>query len=136
MFRRKPDLRRSEKREPWHAQIIALLPPGVRVAQRTLCETAQSHRKWYFPVVMRRTLRFGVLACSFVLQLVPCANAQVPTSIPQFEVASVKPCAKQSEPERGARRGDGGHSSPDRLHLPCQTLLSLVRWGYVNFAEG
>jgi pimeloyl-ACP methyl ester carboxylesterase len=53
-----------------------------------------------------------------------------------FEVASVKPCSAQAEASRGSRRGDGRDSSPNRLHLPCQTLLSLIQWAYVIFADG
>jgi uncharacterized protein (TIGR03435 family) len=52
-------------------------------------------------------------------------------------VASVKPCVKDAEPgHRGARKGDGLQSSPDRLHLPCQTFMSLIQWAWVNFADG
>ena len=46
-----------------------------------------------------------------------------------FEVASLKPCSPEAS--RGSRRGDGRDSSQDRLHLPCQTLLSLIQWGPV-----
>jgi uncharacterized protein (TIGR03435 family) len=63
------------------------------------------------------------------------ANAQAPTASPQFEVASVRACPSQPEAAPGGRRGDGLESSPDRLHLPCQTLLSLVHWAYVMFAN-
>ncbi len=34
------------------------------------------------------------------------------------------------------RRGDGRESSPAGLHLTCQTLMSLIRWACVNFADG
>lgn len=48
----------------------------------------------------------------------------------------MKPCPSQPEAVPGARRGDGLESSPDRLHLPCQTLLSLIHWAYAMFANG
>jgi len=53
----------------------------------------------------------------------------------RFEVASVKPCPKGGDARPGGRKGDGGESSPVRLHLPCQTLLSLIQWAYGNYAQ-
>jgi uncharacterized protein (TIGR03435 family) len=53
----------------------------------------------------------------------------------QFEVASVKPC-RENIPMPGGRKGDGGLSSPARLHLTCQTVMSLIQRAYVNFANG
>jgi len=53
----------------------------------------------------------------------------------QFEVASVKPC-RESVAAPGGRKGDGGLSSPARLHLTCQTLMSLIQRAYVNYAYG
>lgn len=70
-----------------------------------------------------------------VQQVVGLAHAQGRSTAPPFEVASVKPCSERPESRRGDRRGDGLESSPVRLHLPCQTLLSLIQWAYVNFAE-
>src|SRR5437867_114170 len=51
-----------------------------------------------------------------------------------FEVASVKPC-KDAVAASGGRKGDGGTSSPARLHLTCQTVMNLIQWAYVNFAD-
>lgn len=59
--------------------------------------------------------------------------AQVQAETPRFEVTSVKACPAQPD---GRRRSDGLDSSPDRLHLPCQTLVSLIHWAFVNFADG
>jgi uncharacterized protein (TIGR03435 family) len=85
---------------------------------------------------MKQRVRLRALTCPLFLWIAFRANAQGPTASSQFEVASVKPCPAQPEAARGSRRGDGRESSPERLHLPCQTLLSLIQWGYVNFAEG
>jgi uncharacterized protein (TIGR03435 family) len=52
----------------------------------------------------------------------------------QFEVASVRGCRADAAPGRGSRKGSGG-SSPGRLNLPCQTVMSLIQWAYVNFAN-
>jgi uncharacterized protein (TIGR03435 family) len=70
------------------------------------------------------------------LGLAACVKGQSPDASPKFEVASVKPCREQLEVARGAQRGDGRESSPDRLHLTCQTLMSMIRWAYVDFADG
>ena len=78
----------------------------------------------------------GALRFLFVFGAAACVPAQLSTPLPQFEVASVKPCPKQAEGGRGTRKGDGRQSSPDRLHLTCQTLLSMIQWGYINFADG
>jgi uncharacterized protein (TIGR03435 family) len=74
------------------------------------------------------------LALLYVLvvhQIAELAHAQ--TS--RFEVASVKPCAEQAESLPGTRKGDGLKSSPARLHLTCQTLMSMIQWAYVSYAE-
>lgn len=63
-------------------------------------------------------------------------NAQALAASPQFELASVRPCSSQPAAVPGGIRGDGLESSPDRLHLPCQTLLSLIHWAYVFFEDG
>ena len=63
------------------------------------------------------------LACVFVFVL--ACGAQT------FEVASVKPCHEERAPER---RGAGASNGPGNLRLGCQTLMSLVRWAYVNYA--
>ncbi len=39
------------------------------------------------------------------------------------------------KPFPNGRRGDGRQSSPDRLHLTCQTLMSLIQWAYSNYAD-
>lgn len=85
---------------------------------------------------MERRVRFGLIGCSSFLWIALHANAQARGASPQFEVASVRPCPSQVEAAPGGRRGDGLESSPDRLHLPCQTLLSLIHWAYVMFANG
>jgi uncharacterized protein (TIGR03435 family) len=68
--------------------------------------------------------------------LIASANAQPLPAPPQFEVASIKRCPNQSGPVAGTRKGGSGESSPDRLHLSCQTLMSLIQWSYVVFADG
>ena len=70
-----------------------------------------------------------------VAQICGLAYAQAPSTAPRFAVASVKPCAEQVEPLPGDRKGDSRESSPVRLHLTCQTLMSMIQWAYVNFAE-
>jgi uncharacterized protein (TIGR03435 family) len=85
--------------------------------------------------VTRRTASCSRLFL-FVSGAVACVHAQAPPTLPQFEVASVRACPKEAERARGARKGNGQQSSPDRLHLNCQTLLSLIQWGYVSFADG
>jgi uncharacterized protein (TIGR03435 family) len=54
---------------------------------------------------------------------------------PRFEVISVKPCAEQADSLPGGRKGDGQKSSPSRLHLTCQTLMSMIQLAYVNYAD-
>jgi uncharacterized protein (TIGR03435 family) len=62
-----------------------------------------------------------------------CVSAQVSITYPQFEVASVKPCLKQAEDAAAPAKGTGSN----RLRIvTCQTLLSMIQWGYVNFADG
>lgn len=85
---------------------------------------------------MKRRVRVGLIACSSFLWVAVHASAQAQTASSQFEVASVRPCSSQQEAAPGGRRGDGRESSPDRLHLPCQTLQSLIHWAYVMFANG
>jgi uncharacterized protein (TIGR03435 family) len=84
---------------------------------------------------MERRVRAGPIACSSFLWIAVHAHAQAQTASPQFEVASVRACPSQPEAAPGGRRGDGLESSPDRLHLPCQTLLSLIHWAYAMFAH-
>jgi len=85
---------------------------------------------------MKRGVGLRAFACPLFLWIAFPANTQGPAASSQFEVASVKVCPAQPEGARGSRGGDGLESSPERLHLPCQTLQSLIRWAYVNFAEG
>lgn len=85
---------------------------------------------------MERGVCVWRLACWLFVSMALPGMAQVQTEAPEFEVTSVKLCPAQPEPTRGSRRGDGRESSPDRLHLPCQTLMSLIQWAYVNFADG
>ena len=85
---------------------------------------------------MLATCRLALLGVLVVYQPGGIACAQVPPSAPRFEVASVKPCAaRRSEPLPGDRKGDARQSSPDRLHLTCQTLMSMIQWAYVNYAN-
>jgi len=60
------------------------------------------------------------------------ASAQSP---PKFEVASIKPCKADIDPNG---RGGGGRESlsPDRLKLDCQTVKGLIQMAYVLFADG
>lgn len=75
------------------------------------------------------------LAYALLVWMALPAAAQAPAGTPRFEVTLVKPCPGQAEPNR-PRGGDGRASSPDRLHLQCQTLMSLIGWSYVMFADG
>ena len=86
-------------------------------------------------VLGTQRLLSGPLYILTVYQIAGLAGAQTPPTGPRFEVASVKPCAEQAQPLPGDRKGDGLESSPVRLHLTCQTLMSLIQLAYVNFAE-
>jgi uncharacterized protein (TIGR03435 family) len=67
--------------------------------------------------------------------VVAMMNAQVTAAAtPRFEVASVRPCKADETSGRGSGKGGGG-SSPVRLRLPCQPVMSLIQWAYVNFAN-
>jgi bla regulator protein BlaR1 len=56
---------------------------------------------------------------------------------PQFDVASVKPCDKNSPPPPAAGRGGaGGDGSAGRMDLPCSTLAHLIEVAYVEFPNG
>jgi uncharacterized protein (TIGR03435 family) len=72
-------------------------------------------------------MRLGIL-------LAMAAAIAAPAQQGRFEVSSVKPCPPEPQ-AAGRRKGDGRESSPIRLHLPCQTVMSLVQWAYVNFAQ-
>jgi bla regulator protein blaR1 len=55
----------------------------------------------------------------------------------QFDVASVKPCDKNSPVPPGAGRGGGGgDTSGSRLDLACSTLAHFIEVAYVEFPEG
>jgi bla regulator protein BlaR1 len=55
----------------------------------------------------------------------------------QFDVASVKPCDKNSPvPPGGGRGGGGGETSGSRLDLPCGTLAHWIEVAYVEFPDG
>ena len=82
-----------------------------------------------------KRLVFVPLYVLVVHQTAGLAHAQPSSTAPRFEVASVKPCAEQAEARPGDRKGDSRESSPVRLHLTCQTLMSMIQWAYVNFAE-
>src|SRR5215469_6098956 len=81
---------------------------------------------------MTATAKGRHLVVLSVLTLCPFAG---PAAVPHFEVVSVKPCAPRAEPLPGDRRGDARQSSPDRLHLTCQTLMNLIQWAYVNYED-
>ena len=70
-------------------------------------------------------------------------KAQTPaTTIPKFEVASIKPCAgggPSANGKGGGRGGAGGGDqgpSPDRLTMNCQPLRAYIRMAYVMFENG
>jgi uncharacterized protein (TIGR03435 family) len=86
-------------------------------------------------VMGTKRLLLAPLYVLVVHQIAGLAHAQAPSTAPRFEVASVKPCAEQAESLPGDRKGDGLESSPVRLHLSCQTLMSIIQWAYVYFAE-
>jgi uncharacterized protein (TIGR03435 family) len=85
----------------------------------------------------------AALAMPVILGIIngPAIRAQPPqvvvrstaAAMAKFEVASIKPC--RADVARGRKAGGGG-SSPGRLRLDCQTLMSLIQWAYVNFANG
>ena len=77
----------------------------------------------------------AVLSLLGVCPFAGFADAQSLSAVARFEVVSVKPCLAHSEPLPGDRRGDSRQSSPDRLHLTCQTLMNMIQWAYVNYAD-
>src|SRR5580704_239646 len=86
---------------------------------------------------MLSTRGLAVLSVLVVYQSGGVAYPQRSPGVPRFEVASVTPCPERlSQPRRGDPKGDGRQSSPDRLHLTCQTLMSMIQWAYVNYANG
>jgi uncharacterized protein (TIGR03435 family) len=55
----------------------------------------------------------------------------------QFDVASVKPCDKNSPVPPAAGRGGGsGSAASSRLDMPCSTLAHLIEVAYVEFPDG
>jgi bla regulator protein BlaR1 len=54
----------------------------------------------------------------------------------QFDVASVKPCDKNSPVPPAAGRGGGGNDSSSRMDMPCSTLAHLIEVAYVEFPDG
>jgi uncharacterized protein (TIGR03435 family) len=74
------------------------------------------------------------LALLYVL-VVHLVAAIAHAQAPRFEAVSVKPCAEHAESLPGDRKGDSLKSSPVRLHLTCQTLMSMIQWAYVDYAE-
>jgi uncharacterized protein (TIGR03435 family) len=56
----------------------------------------------------------------------------------QFDVASVKPCDKNSPTPPSAGRGGagGGSAAASRMDLPCSTLAHLIEVAYVEFPDG
>jgi uncharacterized protein (TIGR03435 family) len=59
------------------------------------------------------------------------------TGTPKFEVTSVKPC-KAEDGGRGRNGGgaDTGSPSPGRLDLNCESVMSLIRMAYLQYADG
>jgi bla regulator protein BlaR1 len=56
---------------------------------------------------------------------------------PQFDVASVKPCDKNSPPPPAAGRGGAdGSAATGRMDMPCSTLAHLIEVAYVEFPNG
>ncbi len=53
---------------------------------------------------------------------------------PQFNVASIKPCEEVSSGRTNA--GGSNRWSPGRLTLKCQTVTTLIRRAFVDFANG
>jgi hypothetical protein len=93
----------------------------------------RSDLRTYFIAAMSRSAKSAARILLVLSAAICVYGQQTPTS--RFEVAVVKPCVSDGEAgHRGARKGDGLESSPDRLHLPCQTLMSLIQWAWVNFA--
>ncbi len=86
-------------------------------------------------VVVGKRLLFAPLYVLLVCEIAGPVQAQPPSAAPRFEVVSVKPCPDHAEPLPGDRKGDARESSPNRMHLPCQTLMSMIQWAYGNFAE-
>lgn len=76
-----------------------------------------------------------MLSILLVHRFAGIAHSQVTSVVPHFEVVSVKRCTGQTDPPPGGRKGDALKSSPDRLHLTCQTLMNMIQWAYVNFAD-
>jgi uncharacterized protein (TIGR03435 family) len=56
----------------------------------------------------------------------------------QFDVASVKPCDKNSPPPPSAGRGGtgGANAAASRMDLPCSTLAHLIEVAYIEFPDG
>jgi uncharacterized protein (TIGR03435 family) len=82
-----------------------------------------------------KVLLFAPLYVLAAHEIAGLAYAQASSTAPRFEVASVKPCPGWAEPVPGGRKGDDRGASPIRLHLTCQTLMSIIQWAYGNFAE-
>jgi uncharacterized protein (TIGR03435 family) len=80
--------------------------------------------------VLTGRLLLGLLTASSI-----SAQAMGPR---HFEVASVKPCKAEDGGRNGTGRGTSstGSPSPGRLDLNCQSVISLIRLAYVQFADG
>ena len=68
----------------------------------------------------------------------PSASGAAVEAAEKFEVVSVKTCSESMGPVRKGERKSGsgqGASSPGRLRLNCQTVLSLIQWAYVNYSH-
>jgi uncharacterized protein (TIGR03435 family) len=60
-------------------------------------------------------------------------------TIPEFEVASIRPSADTDCETSGRGKGTGGSSSvptPGRLTLNCYSVIDLIRMAYSTFANG
>jgi bla regulator protein blaR1 len=76
----------------------------------------------------------------------PSIRAQSPPPAavprPKFEVASIKPCVVQPQPDSGSRpggRGAGaapGLGDPELFRTPCIPLRALIQLAYIRYANG
>jgi uncharacterized protein (TIGR03435 family) len=62
-------------------------------------------------------------------------QAQAPTPVPKFEVASIKPC-KADGADGGVRTGNFNGTSPARLLANCLSVKSLIQAAYLLNADG
>jgi uncharacterized protein (TIGR03435 family) len=116
----------------WGVSEVATIEKRLRRMSSHLAGTYRA------PKVALAIAGVAVLATLIVVGLinVPPVRAQAQAVKPRFEVISVKPSTNCVDD--GGRGGGGGRRSwsPGRLSLECQTVMSLVRMAYVQFANG